>query len=136
MGIGNETPAQREAAGIVAAALRQDARAHEVGHFEAIAKRYDDVYAEVLAVCAGYSAPVVTAFTFWDWWADSRDHASQYYDGIVREDWPRLARHVADTVEASTPVTDPALVRPFQRAASPGLFARLGRLLGLRRDLA
>jgi catechol 2,3-dioxygenase-like lactoylglutathione lyase family enzyme len=71
-----------------------------------------------------------------DWWADFRNHAWQCYDGMVREDWPRLARHVADAVEAGTPVTDPALVRYFQRAARPGLLARLGRLLGLPREPA
>jgi hypothetical protein len=136
MDIGNKSPSEREAASIVASALRQDASAHEAGHFETIANRYDDVYAEVLALCTDYSAPVATAFTFWDWWADARNHAWQYYDGIVRDDWPRLAHHVADAVEAGTPITDPALVRHFQRAARPGLFARLGRLLGLRREPA
>jgi len=90
----------------------------------------------VLQLCNDLPETVATGFTFWDWWADARNHEWHYYKGITREDWPRLARHVADAVEAATPITDPVLVRHFQRAAQPGLFARLGRLLGLRRGPA
>jgi len=126
------TPAEREAARIVASALRQDAAAHEAGDFQAIANRYDDVYAEVLPLCSDLPGMVATGFTFWDWWADARNHEWQYYEGITRDDWPRLARHVADAVEAATPITDVVLMRHFQRAAQPSLFARIGRRLGLR----
>jgi len=35
------------------------------------------------------------------------------------------------SVEAARPITDPVLIRHFQRAAQPGVFARLARLLGL-----
>ena len=124
---------EREAARILASALRRDATAQEAGNSEAIANRYDDVYAEVLALCSDLPDMVSRGFTFWDWWADARNHDWKYYDGIARNDWPRLARHVADAVEAAAPITDPVLVRHFERAARPGLFARLGRLLGLRR---
>ncbi len=43
---------EREAARILASALRQDATAQEASNFEAIANRYDDVYAEVLPLCS------------------------------------------------------------------------------------
>jgi len=127
------TPPAREAARIVASALRQDAKAHEAGNFEAIAARYDDVYAEVLPLCEDLPGMIATGFTFWDWWSDARNHAWQYYEGITREDWPRLARHVADAVEAGSPITDPVLMRHFERAARPGLVRRLRKLLGIGR---
>jgi phage-related minor tail protein len=130
------TPAEREAARIVARALRQDAAAQDAGDFDAIAKRYDDVYGEVLPLCSKLPDPIATAFTFWDWWADARNHDWQYYEGIARDDWPRLARHIAHTVEAGVPISDPALRRHFQRVARPGPIARLKRLLRVRRGSA
>ena len=122
------TPTEREAGSIVAAALRQDAAAHDAGDFESIAERHDDVYAKVLAVCPDYPDTVATGFTFWDWWADARNHDWQYYEGIERHDWPDLARHVADSIEAGLPVSDPKLVRQFERARRPGPFTRLKRV--------
>lgn len=115
---------------IIATALRQDAAAHDAGDFESIATRFDDVYAEVLTVCADYPDTVATGFTFWDWWADARNHDWQYYDGIDREDWPRLARHVADSIEAGAPVSDPQLIQQYELARQPGPITRLKRLLG------
>jgi len=123
------TASEREAARVIAAALRQDAAAQDAGDFESIAKRYDDVYAEVLAVSSEYPDTVATGFTFWDWWADARNHDWQYYEGIERDDWSRLARHVADSIEAGLPISDPMLVRHFERARRPGPFTRLKRLL-------
>jgi hypothetical protein len=130
------TPAELEAARIVASALRVDAAAQDAANFEAIAKRYDDVYGEVLSLCSEYPDTIATGFTFWDWWAGARNHEWQYYEGIARDDWPRLARHVADSVEAGVRISDPVLIRHFERAARPGPLARLKRLLGLRRGPA
>ena len=122
---------EREAARIVAAALRRDASAQEAGDFEAIAARYDDVYAEVLELSDDLPGEIGRSFTFWDEWCDARNHDWMYYPGIAREDWPRLARHVADAVESGATITDPVLVRHFEEAARPGL---LGGFLGwLRR---
>ena len=130
------TQGEREAARIVASALRQDAIAQEAGNPEVIANRYDDVYAEVLPLCNGLPNLVARGFTFWDWWADARNHDWKYYDGIARDDWPRLARHVAEAVESAVPIADPVLVRHFECATRPGLLARFGRLLGLKRESA
>jgi hypothetical protein len=46
------TPGEREAARIVASALRQDAAAQDAGKFDAIGERYDDVTARCLAYAA------------------------------------------------------------------------------------
>jgi hypothetical protein len=114
------TTPEREAARIVASALRQDAASQDRGDFDSIGERYDDVYAEVLTVCSAYPDRVATGFTFWDWWVDARNHAWQYYEGIGCDDWPRLARHVAASVEAGMPVTEPVLVRHIELARRPG----------------
>ena len=118
---------EREAARIVARALRQDASAQEAGELEAINARCDAVYAEVLQNCKDLPGTLATCFTFWDEWGDARNHEWRYYPGIARDDWPRLARHLADAVESGAPITDPVLVRHLEEAARPG---PLGRLLG------
>jgi hypothetical protein len=130
------TAGEREAAVIVASALRQDAAAQDAGKFDVIGERYDDVYGEVLSLCSEYPDTIATGFTFWDWWTDARNHDWQYYEGITRNDWPRLARHVADSVEAGRPISDAVLIRRFERARRPGPLARLKRLLGWQGDPA
>ncbi len=124
---------EREAARIVALALRQDASAQEAGDFEAIAERYDDVYAEVLVLCNEVPDSLARGFTFWDEWCDARNHEWSYYSDIARDDWPRLARQVAEAVESGAPITDPVLVRHLEEAAEPGLLGKLLDWLGRRK---
>lgn len=130
----DRTPSEHEAAAVLAAALRQDAAAHEAGTFAAIAERYDDVLAQVLPLCETLPDGVSQGFTFWDGWADARNHEWMYYEGIGRDDWPGLARLVADAVESDVGFTDPRLLRHFGPPTKSDPFAWIARLLGLRRE--
>lgn len=126
----NRSPEQ-EATALLADALRKDALAQDAGDVAAVGDRYDDVYQDVLALCEDLSGRAADGFLFWDWWCDARNHDwKYYYEGIARDDWPRLARHIADAIEQDLPITEPVLVKHFERAARPGLFARLRRWIG------
>lgn len=126
---GDFSHGDQKAARLVASALREDASAHEAGDFGAIGEQMDRIHGEVLALCGDLSDGISIGITFWDDWADARNHEWMYHEGIGQDDWPRLARHVADAIESGAPITDPILVRQYSSADRPGLLTRiLGRL--------
>lgn len=116
-----------EAASRVATALRHDVEAHRRGSYADIGTAYDHVLNEVLPLWNHSGGVIATAFTFWDWWIDARNHNWLYYPGIARDDWPRLAVHMAEVLDSQGTITDPQLLAKFARAARPSLLQRLRR---------
>jgi hypothetical protein len=98
---------------IVAAALLRDAEAHAAGRFNVIGDSYDDVYGQILPLIEEPVTTVQLAFNFWDGWVDASNHEWQYYDGISREDWPRMAREIALALQAGKEITNPMLLERF-----------------------
>src|SRR5688572_33351174 len=107
---------EQEAALIVADALRHDAAAHDAGNVDEVGGSYDDVLSEVLPLWNDAGGTVGAAFKFWDWWIDARSHGWRRPRGIARDDWPRLARHIAAALENGNPVTDPVLLERYAAA--------------------
>lgn len=123
---------ERAARALVATALRREAAAQQAGDLQAIGACVEELEMRVRAL--RLDAPELErAFTFWDWWIDARNHDWRYHEGIARDDWPRLARHVADTVESGAPPSDPVLLRYLEQLTRPGPLARLVRWLGAMR---
>jgi hypothetical protein len=107
-----------EGDGILAAALIEDAVAHESEAFDRIATRYDDVYGELLPIQDLGVRRFVVAFHFWDAWCDARNHEWRYYPGVAPADWPRLARHIAENLRRGEDATDTMVLENF----SPEVF--------------
>jgi len=53
------------------------------------------------------------ALNFWDGWIDSRNHSWQYYEPLLEEDWPRLARSIVLSLETDDDVKDPLVLEKF-----------------------
>ena len=106
---------------IVATALRRDADAHDAGAVDSVGESYDDVLAEVLPLWNEAGGTIGMAFRFWDAWVKARNNDWPNSSGIAREDWPRLARHIAAALEMHNTVSEPVL----ERFADRGLWARL-----------
>lgn len=97
----------------LAGALLADADAHARNRFDDIGERYDDVLTELLPFKDRWTPRVSLAFRFWDGWVDARNHDWQYYRGIARDDWPRLARVIARSLQEGVELTDPELMAHF-----------------------
>ena len=73
------------------------------------------------------------AWNFWDSWLDERNHDFPgFYRGIDREAWPRLAIHIADCLEHGQTISDPLVLKHFDRsvgASKESWFQRLLRWL-------
>jgi hypothetical protein len=116
---------------LLAEALEQDALGHEAGHFAEIATQYDLVYGRLLPVHDPFPRDISIAMAFWDSWADASRHDWQYYDGINRDDWPRLARQIAAALRDGTPITERRILEHFDQAARPGPWRRFRTWIGL-----
>lgn len=121
-----------EAEEILAAALIEDARAHDARSYDHIAIRYDDVYAQLLPIQDLGARRFAIAFHFWDGWCDARNHDWRYYPGINEADWPSLARHIAENLKRGEDATDPLVLEHF---APEKLRSRRVGLMGWFRGL-
>ena len=111
----------------MALALRQDADAHTAGRYDEIATRYDDVYGEVLAL-SEWTPRLGIAFEFWDCWNDARNHDWRYYEGIGRDDWPKMAQEIAAALESGDEI-DATVVDRFGPQPRRSLRQRLSGLV-------
>jgi hypothetical protein len=74
------------------------------------------------------------ALEFWDGWIDARNHNWLYYPGVAADDWPRLARGIADDLQQDRDITDERVLERFdfrRRAGRSSLRARLKGMLGV-----
>jgi hypothetical protein len=114
-----------EADEILAAALLDDAAAHESGAHDRIAMGYDDVYAQLLPIQDLRVRRFSIAFHFWDGWCDARNHKWLVTPGILETDWPKLARHIAERLRRGEDATDPRLIERFAPENLVPLYRRL-----------
>lgn len=97
----------------LATALERDIERHNTGQFDEIGSEYDQVEGDTLPFRDLASATYHLAFSFWDGWVDASDHDWLYYDGIGRDDWPRLAQRIVAALREGTEISDPLLLRYF-----------------------
>ena len=102
-------------------ALRADATKHECGilselgcEFEAM-EEYRSTHPDLQT-----DRNFGIAYTFWDSWIDQVRHgfAQNFYSGILPDDWPILAREIANCLEAETSIESAVLVKYFDQSIS------------------
>jgi hypothetical protein len=83
--------------------LAQDIAAHEAGRFYEIGRAEDNLPYDLYDQCEREDDDERTrigiAVTFWDNWADARNHAWGYYRGVDEGDWPIIARQICQGLE-------------------------------------
>ncbi len=114
-----------EAAEILADALEQDAQAQEAGKVDAIGLRWDDVYAEILPIQDTSEPIFAMAMRFWDDWCDASSHEWRYHEPITNEQWPQLARELANCLRAGSMPTNQIIIESFTPKPRVGILRRL-----------
>ena len=88
-----------EARDSLVSSLRLDADAHDAEQYDAVGRRFDWLEHRFPRGTAPELQRLHVALTFWDGWAHARNHG--WPSGpISLEEWPRLARSVADDLAA------------------------------------
>lgn len=119
-----------KAADILAGALRHEADLHEQGALRDTEARMEAVRREV-SRCNDIPRPVYKlALRFWKAWALAASHDWQNYEPITKDDWPRMARTIAQSVHTGRLPNDPMIIRNFVRRRPRLAWRELKRLLG------
>ena len=99
-------------------ALHRAIELHTDGNYLAISEVHDDVDVPLYEATQSLDKSQVNTNlglvrSFLDGWADSSNHNWQYYDGISKDDWPLLAKLLADSLESNSKVTSEAILQNF-----------------------
>lgn len=124
----NSDPSKPET--FLAEALEREIARHESGQFEALGCEYDTVEHEILPFQLGAEHTLGLALRFWDSWVDSSNHEWQYYPGIRKDDWPRLASVVITALRAHQLPNDPVVLASFGAQPPSRLRMFFRRLFG------
>jgi hypothetical protein len=113
--------------------LRLDAQAHDAGQFDAVGRRFDWLEHRFPRGTAPELARLHIALTFWDGWIHARNHG--WPSGPIGvDDWPGLARSVADDLAADREITNPKVLEHFDFVAHPRLNERVQILAARLRE--
>jgi len=69
---------------------------------------------------------------FWSGWSDSAIHTWKFYDPLVKEDWPRLARILLGDLKENREVTNQEIISNFsvtQKRKGSSLLSKVWRLI-------
>jgi hypothetical protein len=113
--------------------LRLDAEAHDAGQFDAVGRRFDWLEHRFPRGTAPELGRLHIALTFWDGWIHSRNHG--WPPGPIRvDDWPALARSVADDLSADREISNATVLENFDFVAHPRLNERVQILAARLRE--
>ncbi|HSJ62457.1 MAG TPA: hypothetical protein VK922_01005 [Gemmatimonadaceae bacterium] len=107
------------------AQLLGDATAHEAARYDSIGRRFDSIEHAFPRGGDAANTALRIALTFWDAWIDARNHGWQVTTGIQPEEWPVLARIIADDLSNERDITDARVRLRFDAVASPAAAERV-----------
>jgi hypothetical protein len=113
--------------------LRANAADHEAERYDAIGRRFDRVEHEFPTGTAPELTRLHVALTFWDGWIDARNNGWPR-GPIGLQEWPILARRVADDLEHDRDVSDALVLARFDLVAHPRLNERVQTLAARLRN--
>ena len=107
--------------------LRSDARAHRLGQYDEIGRRFDRLEHDFPIGTAPELGKLHIALAFWDGWIDARNNGWPR-GPIAATAWPELAEAVAADLAADRDITAPLVLGRFDLIAHPQLNERVQTL--------
>lgn len=107
--------------------LRADADHHEAGKHDSIGRRFDAIEHRFPTGTDPELGRLHIALTFWDGWIDARNNGWPR-GPIGPDEWPALARQVAEDLEADREISVPIVCARFDVVAHPNLNERVQTL--------
>jgi hypothetical protein len=113
--------------------LRSNALDHEAERYDAIGRRFDRLEHEFPVGTAPELGRLHIALAFWDGWIDARNNGWPR-STIKENEWPGLARAVADDLAADHDISNPVVLSRFDLVANPRLNERVQTLAARLRN--
>ena len=98
---------------IIAEALERAAEAHEREDWRALKEGYDEIDRILPRDSDERFGKLYTALNFWDGWINSSNHHWLYYEPLTSEDWPTLARGIAQALRIDLGLSNPKVLEIF-----------------------
>ena len=116
----------KEASEIFSNALESDANDHDAVLYENIGMKWDEIYSLLLPIEDDINNPIYDiSFRFWDEWCDASTHEWQYHEPIKKEQWPNLARELAQCLKTGAIPSNKIIIENFTPKPKISLFTRL-----------
>ena len=105
----------------VCASLIACAAAHGSADFHSIGAEHSKIDSNLPRSADHRFDLLHAALNLLDGWIDSSNHEWQYYEGISRDDWPKLALALAADISQDRELSNPLILKHFakQLSASP-----------------
>lgn len=118
----SETSAGQRARDTIVRGLKAALAAHHERRVLDIGDGWDDASA-----VDSHDSRVSIALNLWEEWAYAAGHGwRSFYGGIAKDDWPRLANVVIDSLEHDRQIVDSEILERFVRQPRPpGILSRL-----------
>jgi hypothetical protein len=95
-------------------AVRAEAVAQERGRADEVGAAFDEFDRNLPRDSGPEFDKLHVALRFWDEWRYARDHDWRTPVPARRDEWPQLARCIADALESDEDITDPAVLFRFE----------------------
>jgi hypothetical protein len=102
----------------VQASLIRCAAAHGSADFHAIEVEHTKIDTNLPRSADLRFDPLHAALNLLDAWIDSSNHEWRYYEGIGRDDWPKLALALAADISQNLTISNPLLIKHFAKRQS------------------
>lgn len=93
--------------------LEKEIEYHITGNFKSLGKSFDLVDEKLPRNAGNEFDKLHLALKFWVCWIDCRNHEWEYYSGIEKDDWPKLAKTILKFIEKDHDINDEFIISTF-----------------------
>jgi hypothetical protein len=94
-------------------ALQNAISAHESGNYQELDKDYEELDTQLPRLDDPGFRKAYIALELLGGWIDASNHNWQYYNGIRKEDWPRLGKTIIDSLSTEQEIADELIIKHF-----------------------
>jgi len=111
--------------------LTRDIKLHNAGDYSRIGDGFGEFDINLPRDADPKFSKLHIALNFWDGWQDSRNHYWEFYQGILQNDWPRLATVIIQNIEEETEITNELILEHFGLRPRESIVSKLKKMLNI-----
>lgn len=103
--------------------LRKATELHNAENYDALRRMFDETSSEISEEHT--SREINIGLAFMDSWGDSSGHDWFYYEGIEKDDWPRMAEEIIEAIESGKEITNAKIIKHFDLPPRTSVWRRI-----------
>lgn len=114
---------QKKPVQVVVRGLRKATELHNTGNYDDLRRMFDETSSEISGEHTTREINIGLAFL--DSWGDSSGHDWLYYEGIEKDDWPRIAEEIIEAIESGREITNTKILKHFDLPPRTSMWQRI-----------